>query len=110
VRRGGSLIRDARRRSGVSQAELARRLGTSQAAVWRWECAVVEPPWATVVRAVSACGLAVAVSLQDVDPSDWQLVQQGRDRSPAERLRDLESYSRFVTHGRAAMRRAKQHG
>jgi hypothetical protein len=60
------------------------------------------------MRAVSACGMAVAVTLQDVDPDEWRLVEAGRNRTAAQRLHDLESYSRFVTAGRAAVRHAKQ--
>ena len=56
--------------------------------------------------AVLACRMAVSVTLQDVDPDEWQLVEAGRNRSPAERLRELEQYSAFVTAGRAALRRA----
>jgi len=103
-------MREARRRAELTQVQLARRLGTSQAAVWRWERGVVEPPWSTVLRAASACGLAVCVSLQGVDPDEWRLVEAGRNRSPADRLHELERYSRFVRAGRKAMRRAQPRG
>ena len=33
----GDLIREARERAGMTQAELARRLGTDQPSVSRWE-------------------------------------------------------------------------
>src|SRR5260370_28991352 len=96
---GGSVMRVARRRAQLTQVELARRLGTSQAAVWRWECGVVEPSWSTVLRAASACGMAVNVSLQDVDPDEWRLVEAGRNRPPADRLHELEPVSRFRRAG-----------
>ncbi|MGH7687143.1 MAG: helix-turn-helix domain-containing protein [Candidatus Dormibacteria bacterium] len=107
--RAATTIREARDRAGVTQAQLASRLGTSQAAVWRWERGLVEPSWATVLRAVAACGMAVAGRLETVDPDDWRLVEAGRNRTPAQRLHDLESYSRFVTAGRRALRR-RRHG
>lgn len=109
MRHGGSVIREARHRAGLSQRELGRRLGTSQAAVWRWESRAAEPPWSTVVRAVSACGLAVGVVLEAVDPDEWRLVEAGRGRSPADRLSALARYSGFVTAGRAALRQASGH-
>lgn len=108
--RGGFVMREARRRAGLSQVQLARRLGTSQAAVWRWEHGLVEPSWSSVLRAASACGMAVSVALEDVDPDEWRLVLAGRNRSPSTRLEELERYSRFVTAGRAAVRRAQQRG
>ena len=110
MNRGGVVIREARSRAGVSQADLARRLHTSQAAVWRWERGVVEPPWSAVARAVSACGLSLRPVLDEVDPDEWGLVLYGRGRSPAERLRQLHAYSRFAVAGRAAMRRAPSRG
>ena len=85
-------------------------MGTSQAAVWRWEDGATEPPWSTVMRAVSACGMAVGVTLQDVDPDEWRLVLAGRDRAPADRLHELERYSRFVTAARKAMRQSTRRG
>ena len=104
----GRVIRDVRERAAVSQADLAARLGTSQAAVWRWERGLVEPSFAAVFHAVSACGFAPSVLIQDVDADEWRLVEAGRDRTPAQRLRDLESYSRFVTKGRQAVKRARR--
>lgn len=108
--RAATTIRASRRRGGLRQAELARRLGTRQAAVWRWENGLVEPSFATVLRAASACGLALSISLEDVDPDEWRLVEAGRDHSPAQRLQDLKAYSRFVTLGRRAVRSARHGG
>lgn len=54
--------------------------------------------------------MAASVTLQDVDPDEWRLVEAGRNRSPAERLHELQRYSAFVTAGRAAVRRAAHRG
>jgi transcriptional regulator with XRE-family HTH domain len=108
--RAATTIREARERSGLTQTQLARRMATSQAAVWRWESGLVEPSWATMQRAISACGLALTTSLQEVDPDEWRLVEAGRHRTPAQRLRDLSNYSGFVTAGRASMRKARARG
>lgn len=51
-----NLIRSARRRAGLSQRELARRAGTSQAMVNRYEHGRVEPSLGTLAKILRACG------------------------------------------------------
>lgn len=48
-------IRAARTRAGLTQAELARRVGTSQPAINRYERAVTKPAPATLERIMRAC-------------------------------------------------------
>lgn len=55
------LLRDARDRAGLSQRELARRAGTSQAMVARIERGQQSPSVATLERLVRACGLELRV-------------------------------------------------
>lgn len=64
---GGRLIRHVRERSAISQAELARRIGTSRQVVNRWENGVREPSFSSVMSAVGACGwdLIAALTLRD---------------------------------------------
>jgi uncharacterized protein len=50
------LLRSARTRAGLSQAQLAARAGTSQAAVARREAGLEEPRLSTLRRLVYACG------------------------------------------------------
>jgi DNA-binding XRE family transcriptional regulator len=42
-------IRAARRRQGISQRELARRLGLDPATVWAWEAGAVVRPFPRIV-------------------------------------------------------------
>jgi len=51
----GERIRAARLGAGLSQAELARRAGTSQPAVNRYEQGRVDPTSGTTARLVGAC-------------------------------------------------------
>jgi predicted nucleotidyltransferase/DNA-binding XRE family transcriptional regulator len=53
----GTLLREARRAVGMSQAALARAGGTSQAAVARYETGQVDPGIQTLERLVSALGM-----------------------------------------------------
>lgn len=52
----GELIRDARKRHGLSQTTLARRAGTTQKQVSRIERAETSPSIATVTRLLAAMG------------------------------------------------------
>lgn len=58
----GSLIRDARRRRRLGQAELAKRLGTSQPAISRIERDQVSPTIDTLERILNAMGETLRVS------------------------------------------------
>lgn len=74
-----SIVREARRRAGISQRELARRAGTSQPAVARIEAGRQSPGHTTLARLVEACGLELRYELaepgQDAGPSvDGQLL------------------------------------
>lgn len=83
---GSQLIREARRRAGLTQSELARRLGTTQPALARLERGGRSPAFTTVVRAVRACGLDLHVSLSAYDHHDDLMVQKGLAMTPGQRL------------------------
>jgi ribosome-binding protein aMBF1 (putative translation factor) len=60
----GDRVREAREAAGLSQRELARRMGTSQAAVDRLEAGGVGATLTTLQRVASALGLEVNVELR----------------------------------------------
>jgi ribosome-binding protein aMBF1 (putative translation factor) len=60
----GERVREAREAAGLSQRELARRMGTSQAAVARLEAGSVGATLTTLQRAATALGLEVQVELR----------------------------------------------
>lgn len=84
---GGEVIRRARRRAGLSQAELARRLRTKQPVVARWETGARAPTLETVARAVEACGLALDVAVVERDAGEDALLREWRALTPTERVR-----------------------
>ena len=51
-----ATLRTARRESGLSQAELARRAGTSQATISAYESGSKEPALSTLERLLAATG------------------------------------------------------
>jgi transcriptional regulator with XRE-family HTH domain len=60
----GEKIRDAREAAGLSQRELARRMGTSQAAIARLEAGGVGATLTTLQRVAHALNLEVTVDLR----------------------------------------------
>ena len=67
---GGDLIREARRRAGLTQAELADRAGTAQPAIARWESGRTAISLDDVIRLVRLCGLEVELQIVERDDSD----------------------------------------
>jgi transcriptional regulator with XRE-family HTH domain len=80
------LIREARKRAGLTQAELGRRTGRGQPAIARWERGAVEPGLSTLVEIVRACGLEPTIGLAERDTSYASHVDRLLDLTPAERV------------------------
>jgi ribosome-binding protein aMBF1 (putative translation factor) len=64
--RVGEQIRAAREARGLSQRDLAHRMGTSQAAIARLEAGAVGATLTTLQRAASALDLVLSVELRPV--------------------------------------------
>jgi uncharacterized protein len=82
------LIRSARRSAGLTQVELARRLGTTQPVVARLENPDANPTLATIERALEAAGYGLelrAVPKQRSGVDESQLLER-LAWTPAERL------------------------
>lgn len=58
-----TLIREARGLAGLSQVGLARRAGTSQSAVARYETGAAQPSLPTLERLLAACGARLELRL-----------------------------------------------
>jgi transcriptional regulator with XRE-family HTH domain len=94
------LVRDARRRAGLSQAQLAERAGVPRSTVGRIESGARIPSTELVERLVRAAGLQISVFLSEPDPDMETLFERTLRRSPAERLADATRIARFVLRGR----------
>ena len=62
----GAVIREARRRSGLSQAELARRARVSQPVISAYETGRREPGMSMLAKLVEASGHTLSVNIVDV--------------------------------------------
>jgi DNA-binding XRE family transcriptional regulator len=60
-------LAEARRDAGLTQAEVSRLMGTSQAAVARLESGRAKPTWETVERFARAVGRRAVVKLEPVE-------------------------------------------
>jgi hypothetical protein len=101
--RGGTVVREARRRAGLTQADLARRVGTTQSAIARLERGRSEPDLERVAELARACGLELVPMLREADDSDWSLAVANLGLSVDERARQHRSVLRFAREGRAAL-------
>jgi transcriptional regulator with XRE-family HTH domain len=88
---GGHLIREARRRAGLTQAELAALVHTAQPAIARWESGRTAVSLDDVLRLVRLCGLDLEFQVVDRDDSDV---------SQAARLAPLSGQERLDRHTR----------
>lgn len=60
----GERVREAREAAGLSQRDLGRRMGTSQAAIDRLEAGGVGATLTTLQRVATALGLEVSIELR----------------------------------------------
>ena len=88
------LLREARLRAGLTQAELARRAGTSQPAVARWESGAVQPSFERLRELIRACGLELTCGLANYDDSYDYFIEQALRLRPRERVEDAEARER----------------
>lgn len=102
----GILIRDARRADGLTQVQLARRLGITQPSVARIEAAGDGVSVATLQRALNAMGRSLELRATKRAPScDESLLRENLRLSPAERLeRTTRGRARFADLAAATQR------
>lgn len=81
-----ALVREARRRAGLTQAQLAQRVGTSQPAIARYERARAMPDLPTLHRIVEACGYELALELAQPDAQQEAAANIALARTPEERI------------------------
>jgi len=87
-----ALLRTARRNASLTQTDLARRLGVSQAAIAKLERPGANPTMATVEAALWATGhrLVLDAPARRVGV-DESLIRQHLELTPSERLSGLEA-------------------
>lgn len=93
----GEMIKQARKRHGLSQATLALRAGTDQGAVSRIERGEISPTVETVERLLAAMGERLDLKARPVQREyDPLHMRASLRRSPEERLRLAISWNRLA--------------
>jgi transcriptional regulator with XRE-family HTH domain len=92
-----ALVRHARTAAGLTQAELARRLGTSQPAIVKLERPGANPTVRTLDKVLRATGHQLELAAPPWSPAaDPTLIRKQLELSPAQRLKDLERHAAQV--------------
>jgi transcriptional regulator with XRE-family HTH domain len=109
----GSLVREARERSGLTQRALAERAATTQSVVGRIEAGIGSPRVETVERLLEAAGFRARVVLEPISPEDPVVRAYQRDidrtllrdnlrRTPQERVEALQALQRLAAEAQRA--------
>ena len=88
---GGDLVREARRRAGLTQAELAALAATTQSAIARLEAGRTSPSFDLVLKLLKLCGFRLDVALDPYDDSDIAQAVACLRRTVEGRVDNMES-------------------
>ncbi len=105
----GSLLRQARQRAGLTQAQLAERAAVTQPVVSRAEAVSANPRVATLDRLLRAAGARLELSAPEVgvpEVDEGQLLAHLR-MTPAERIRVHDASKRNLDAVMRSMRRVE---
>lgn len=100
---GGELVREARKRAALTQAQLAERAGTTQSAIARLESGRTSPSFEQVERLMRLCGFQLIVELAPYDDSDIVQAEALLRMTIDERADRLESTIRHFNEIRRAV-------
>ena len=94
------LVKRARQAAGLTQAELAGRLGINQPEIARLEAPGANPRIRTLDRVVAATGQSLTLDLEPPTGIDETLIAASLRTPPSERLAQFEGFYEFAqAHG-----------
>jgi len=82
----GEVIREARLLAGLSQQELADRVGVPRSSIVRWERGTVEPGFDTARRLLRACSFDLSLVPYEPDETVDDRLSGKLELTPQERL------------------------
>jgi uncharacterized protein len=85
------IIREARLKAGLTQTELAERLGRERAQVARWEIGGQEPSFENLRSVVEACGfsLRIEIAQREANPALDAELETSVPQAPQQRVQAL---------------------
>ncbi|MBI4172845.1 MAG: helix-turn-helix transcriptional regulator [Actinobacteria bacterium] len=102
----GQLLREARRRHGVTQTQLATRARTSQAAISRIERDLVSPGVGTLSSLLAMLNERLVVAAEPIDwGHDRSLLRENLNFTPEQRIERQAVWSRGMRRIQRAARR-----
>jgi transcriptional regulator with XRE-family HTH domain len=88
---GAQIIREARLKAGLTQTDLAERLGRDRAQVARWETGAQQPSFENLRAVVEACGFELRLEIaerEDTPDLDAEL-ERSLLQAPQQRVQTL---------------------
>lgn len=102
--RGGQLIREARKRAGLTQREAAERVGTTQSVVARWENDGAAPTLDRLIEVLRKLGFDLEYTLVPDDPAARAQLWLTLASTPAERVARNQEWAQIAYRAQAADR------
>jgi transcriptional regulator with XRE-family HTH domain len=103
----GQLLREARRRHGVSQARLAVRAGTTQSAISRIERDQISPTVETMRSLLHLLGDDLELRVVEPDSGvDRSMIRERLKLTPGDRVDYGTAFTESLIRGRRAQRKA----
>ncbi len=97
----GQIVRESRRRAGLSQRRLAELAGVTQPTVARIEGGLIQPTFERLLELVRACGLDLDIRVVPLDEDAWTVERRGLALTPDERLDRAVAAVDLLREGRA---------
>jgi transcriptional regulator with XRE-family HTH domain len=98
------LLKEARLRAGLTQAQLGRHVGRSQSQIARWERGDVKPSLETLRELIRACGLELWFRLANYDDSYLVDIAENLRLKPIERVEHMQDVAALQLELRERMR------
>lgn len=87
--RGADLIREARLRAGLTQAQLSKLTGRERSVIARWEQGAVSPSVDNLLEVIEACGFELPLALVPRETSLDDRLEKNRVLTPERRAHRL---------------------